>query len=508
MKKFWQLGPVWRISLGLSGLVIALVFILDVVLNVLPDENRQLARLHEKISEAVATQVLVFLDNREPEKLRRTIDQLVANRGDIQSIGVRDADGRLIVASKAHEASWPKPLPQVSSLTHVVVPMYRQDRRWGAVEVAFVPQTAQPWKVWLTSPAVALVGLFCTVGLVAIYFYLKRVMQHLDPSSAVPERVRNALNTLSEGVVVTDTRGTIMLSNQAFRDLHPGTEPVLEGKALAGLAWLTACVQKNTKGEYPWQRAIRRKEAIRAIPLAVRQPGGRTRETLMNCAPVLDSGGTVRGCLMSFNDVSELSAANARLQSALDDLAASRDQIQQQNEELQRLADVDPLTGCLNRRAFFKRADAIFSEAELRLRTLTCIMTDIDHFKSFNDRYGHAVGDEVLRHVAGALARHLRPQDLLCRYGGEEFCILLRDTDEEAGMAVAERIRSGIEKDVGAAIMSVPHLTVTSSFGLADLDSRPANINELIKHADGALYAAKRSGRNRVVSARAAENVA
>jgi diguanylate cyclase (GGDEF)-like protein len=126
-------------------------------------------------------------------------------------------------------------------------------------------------------------------------------------------------------------------------------------------------------------------------------------------------------------------------------------------------------------------------------------MTDIDKFKTFNDTYGHAVGDQVLVQVARVLKAALRPTDVLCRYGGEEFCILLPGVDALRAAVVAERIRFRVEAQAGPGIRSIPGLRVTSSFGLSSLEFGAPGLKTLIDEADQALYAAKQTGRNKVV---------
>ena len=125
-------------------------------------------------------------------------------------------------------------------------------------------------------------------------------------------------------------------------------------------------------------------------------------------------------------------------------------------------------------------------------------MTDIDFFKNVNDTYGHSVGDKVIAAVAKALSDHLRDSDLLCRYGGEEFCIVLPGSSEERAMEVAERLRATIQSSCGDNILSTGKLQVTSSFGVASLKSGAEDLSELIEAADFALYTSKQNGRDRV----------
>jgi diguanylate cyclase (GGDEF)-like protein len=234
------------------------------------------------------------------------------------------------------------------------------------------------------------------------------------------------------------------------------------------------------------------------------------RQVRVNASPVRDARGTVRGCFVSFNDVTELHRANRDLKKTLEDLRssqsvvearnselrASKNRIEQQNRELERLAHYDPLTNVLNRRAFLEQAVAHFDLARADGKPLACVMTDIDKFKSVNDNFGHAVGDDVICAVARTLTNALRPGDLLCRYGGEEFCIVLPGLDPRAALAVAERLRARVEAEVGAAMRSTPGLRVTASFGVSAVALGAVDLKQLIEEADEALYASKEAGRN------------
>ena len=155
--------------------------------------------------------------------------------------------------------------------------------------------------------------------------------------------------------------------------------------------------------------------------------------------------------------------------------------------------------GSLNRRALF---DLMRREMQRDLRhqhDLAIIMFDIDHFKDVNDRYGHAVGDLVLRHVAQVTSRLVRNTDVLARYGGEEFALIAPETDEVQARQLAERIRQALELS-GVAIGN-DYVRITASLGVAMLRMTDAHPEDVLSRADTALYAAKSRGRNQVVTA-------
>lgn len=167
------------------------------------------------------------------------------------------------------------------------------------------------------------------------------------------------------------------------------------------------------------------------------------------------------------------------------------------------LAIVDGLTGLNNRRYLDNHLKILFDRAAVRGRPISICMTDIDRFKLVNDTYGHDVGDEVLREFAARIRSTVRGADLACRYGGEEFVVVMPDTPMELAASVAERLRAIVE-DKPFYVRSIDReLSITASLGIATSKGAFGTPDELLKHADRALYEAKGAGRNRVVAAAA-----
>ncbi|GLK80805.1 PleD family two-component system response regulator [Methylopila turkensis] len=162
------------------------------------------------------------------------------------------------------------------------------------------------------------------------------------------------------------------------------------------------------------------------------------------------------------------------------------------------LAITDGLTGLHNRRYLEMHLQSLLDQATARNRPLSALMVDIDHFKAVNDTHGHDVGDEVLREVARRLKASVRGIDLACRLGGEEFVVVMPETDAAVARLVAERIRSRLASEPVASRVAAP-LAVTASIGVATFHPEADDAAALIKRADVALYRAKREGRNRVV---------
>jgi diguanylate cyclase (GGDEF)-like protein len=171
--------------------------------------------------------------------------------------------------------------------------------------------------------------------------------------------------------------------------------------------------------------------------------------------------------------------------------------IRRAEDDARKASLTDSLTGLHNRRFLEARLEEEMARSERHGTPLACVMLDLDHFKTINDSFGHSVGDTVLRDVACILRRHIRKSDLAIRYGGEEFVLVLFSTDAESARIVAERVRSDVEEHVMKSGNQTLRLTV--SVGIASFPDKEArSVDDLMHHADEALYKAKGSGRNMV----------
>ncbi len=493
-------GPVGRICVGLVSLTLFLIFVADLAFGVLRDDVELAQRVRKGITEDMAIQLAVLIQKEDKDSIQRTIDALSSREGEITSVGIRRNAGDVYIQTADHDRHWVPIKDGKSTITHVAVPVYAGKDIWGNVEVSFRPVVPKTVMGWVKHPLVLLLAVITVGGYLLYYWYMRRVLEHLDPTKAIPDRVRKALDTLTEGVIVLDTNGRVVLANQAFRELHGEDKVGLSARRASEIPWLKfALGEEREADDHPWAVAMRDGATVTGDMLEIPNIEDGPRKAKLAASPITDGRGAVRGCLVSFTDVTELDRKNSALQGALSELEASRQKIEAQNEELKGLANIDPLTGCLNRRAFFEQTEAILKKAGEDGSPVCCLMTDIDKFKHFNDTYGHAVGDQVLVQVARVLKAALRPTDVLCRYGGEEFCILLPGVDALRAAVVSERIRFRVEAQAGPGIRSIPGLRVTSSFGLSSMEFGAANLKMLIDEADQALYAAKQAGRNKVV---------
>ncbi len=373
----------------------------------------------------------------------------------------------------------------------VTVPIVAGKRRWGALELDYGPLGRGGVLALATHPIAHLVTILGSMSFIAFYFYLRTTLQYLDPSKVMPTRVRQTLDTIAGGLLVVDNEERIVHTNEAFSRLVGTSDAELRGQRVSNLPWRAA--EESEVDVYPWTRAIQSGVFETGVRLSLAVNGLGNRTFLVNTSSILDDQGQTRGALVSFDDVTALEASRVELRKMLNKLKQSRDEIQRQNQVLQEIANLDPLTSCMNRRALYSEFETLWNISLRYGNPLSVLMIDVDHFKSINDRHGHSVGDTMLQHVAQMIRSVVRDCDLVCRYGGEEFCVLLPETDIEGACRLAERCRQAIERNTCEGI------AVTASLGVSSREFGADDPHRLLDQADEALYAAKHGGRNQFV---------
>ena len=491
------ISPVLRITLGLLSLMISLLLLGD-LFGIIPNQKQSEMDARKIITESLAIQVSSEIAENQIEQAAELLNIVVKRNQNIQSVGLKGNSKKMIMQSDGHEQYWLTREDDYSTADHIQVPIYSNQDRWGTLEVSFTP-LGSVWSTIFTGRSFAAMVLFIFIfGFIIYWVFLKRVLSELDPSSVVPDRVRSALDVLSEGLVILDASERIILMNDSLKSKLSLSESELVGKRLSSLPWeMENDALAFGKQALPWNVLFETNEIpiLKHLKLKTDTQGTLTFD--VNVSPIKAPNQKIKGAIVTISDITELEKKNNELGHMLKRLEKNRKEINRQNLELFELATRDPLTHALNRRSLIEGFNELLAEAYNQADVLSCIMVDIDRFKSVNDNYGHAVGDKVIQIVVNILQNTVRPNDLIGRYGGEEFIIVLPGTDESKAAEIANNIRfiiSEIEHN------EFPeNLTITASFGIASTSDSIWESNKIIDHADQALYIAKQSGRNRVV---------
>lgn len=489
-------SPLTQMTIALVLLCTMLVIMADLFFGVLHagEEKDRLAQ--RQIGESISLQIVSMLRDTERIKLRGTLESIASNSDVVKTIGIRSAQDEILISAGNHRQIWQMSSADDMPSNQMVVKLDSSGQSWGQVEFVFYGRTLPFGLSILSDPMVITLLFLMLLGGPAFWLYMRRALQYLDPASVIPERVQAAFDAMSEGVVIVDKNGRILLASRMFRELSPDNELVKTGSTLSSLSWLAPGLPTEM-GEHPWIKAIRDDEAQVGQTIVLSTEAD-TRHLVIGCSPIHADDDAVRGCLVTFSDTSDLYKANATLTQANQDLSESKKVIQEQNEELQRLATRDPLTGCLNRRALFDSLDTLVPTAQENGEPVSCLILDIDNFKSVNDTFGHGVGDLVIQQVAKPLKDLTRSTDLVTRYGGEEFCVFLPQMSAVDAFVLAERIRLQIQERVSGAVEELDGRPITVSIGVDGAIGRDINVEVMIDQADQSLYDAKKSGRNRV----------
>jgi diguanylate cyclase (GGDEF)-like protein len=296
------------------------------------------------------------------------------------------------------------------------------------------------------------------------------------PASQAVDTLRAALDEVDIGVVLLDKNLLPQFINRAFIRMWLLADQVeLEKLDFEGLMRLIVSKQSRPMPTVKFNEFIKKRTAlIRAgaeDPRDVRIDDGKVIR--VKCKPLPDGGR-----MLVYADVTDLV---------------------EQADKLKELATVDGMTGLFNRRHFFSLAEIEWARYQRHWRPMSLLMMDIDQFKSINDQFGHDVGDHVIIQIADICRQEKRKSDVVARFGGEEFLLLLPETDVEEAQSVAERLRRLVEaRELSIASRAI---NTTVSIGVAQADPYMQTLFDLIKMTDQALYAAKNAGRNRVWAA-------
>lgn len=301
------------------------------------------------------------------------------------------------------------------------------------------------------------------------------------------------INLMGQGLTVTNADGHFEFVNPAYARLFGYDTTDLLGKHPREFT----VTEDHHKLEQQWK--LRTSGKTSSYESLLRRADGSTATVLITGVP-RSVDGQFAGAIAVITDLTEQKRIEDELRHAKDSLELTNARLEQAIFKEQHLAHTDPLTGISNRRYLFDLAKIKMAIASRYKQPLSAMMFDIDHFKKINDIYGHIVGDQILIEITNVVQAEMRKSDVIGRYGGEEFIILLPMTTAQQSHKLAERIRLNVEA------LRIPsergEVSATISIGIVEIDHEQpvfVNVEEFFSRADEAMYTAKRRGRNRVV---------
>ena len=275
------------------------------------------------LAEAIAASSTALLSGDDPRRLEAVLRFVMKRNNQIESVGVRKLDGTLVLGLADHARTWTAMDAVQVADAQIQVPVWAGPERWGQVEFRFQPLTAAGIAGVLELPWLRLALVCALLCFFAFHLYLGRVLKSLDPSSAIPGRVRAALDSLTEGLLVIDQQRNIVLANEALTRLLGLSHDKLMGTAAANIAWRDEAGKPLPPAGLPWNHALDTGEVQRDGRMLLTDGAGVERSFVVNCSPVLGTLGKPGGVLISFEDVTLFEANKVELKSARDEAEAA-----------------------------------------------------------------------------------------------------------------------------------------------------------------------------------------
>ncbi len=310
------------ITLGLSSML-ASALLLAMFVGLVPDRLESERRGRAALSEALAASTSVFIEQGDLARIQATIAFVAERNDDLLSVGLRGNNGRLVASAGNHEQVWKPGVEALSTDAHVQVPIQSARGKWGTLELRFEDLGVDGWFGPLFDPRMRMIAGVVGLCFITFYFYLGRVLRQLDPSRAVPARVRNALDTMAEGLLVLDPKGHVVLANEAFSRVVGRAADDIVGRLVTVFEFRNGEGAPLPVDEQPWNTALATGVTQRNFRLRLPNAGGELRTFLVNASPVMGAGTRPGGVLVSFDDVTELEEKEIQLRVAKNEAEAA-----------------------------------------------------------------------------------------------------------------------------------------------------------------------------------------
>ena len=317
------LNPKARIALGLVGIMTSMIM-LFFFLDIIPDRDSEVRMGRAALAETIAVYSTTLVKTADRQRLRDDFNLFAERNNDLFSLALRSSTGNLLVSTGDHAERWEKMTGEYSKDSQIMVPIWAGDQKWGQLELRFEPLAhLQGWRGLPKNPMIQMILLMGLGCFIVYYYYLGKVLRQLDPSRAIPGRVREALNTMAEGLLILDRKEHIVLANEAFSAVLEKTADDLIGYRAGELPWMDTEGKKLEKSQLPWDCALSQGKVQKDSTIRLQIPGGGFRTFKTNCSPVLGDAGKYAGVLVSFDDITKLEEKEIELRSSREQAEAA-----------------------------------------------------------------------------------------------------------------------------------------------------------------------------------------
>ncbi len=295
----------FHIAMGQAFIVVSLLLSAQFI-GLVPDRVGAIRESRAALAEAIAVNSSSFIMQNDIVRLKADLELIVARNDDIQSAALKYKKGQSVILIGDHDHHWQMESDEYSSESQLLIPIWAGKEKWGTIELKFDQLSENGWRGIIFSTEVKLILFVAILSFISFYLYLSKMLRQLDPSQAVPGRVRSALDTLTEGLLVVDPKEYIVLANEAFAKVVGISAEALVGRNASALRWLTEDKGAKKSKDFPWLEALKAGVNIKNRMIYLIDGQEKKRKFIVNCSLVLGSGNTKGGVLISFQDVTEL----------------------------------------------------------------------------------------------------------------------------------------------------------------------------------------------------------
>lgn len=291
--------------------MLASMSLLAIYLGLIPDQRSQTRASRVAMAEVVAAAATMMIANNDFARLQEMFEFALQRNPELLSVALRRNNGVVVASVGSYQE-----LPKIRTDAQIQVSLFAAAKEWGVLELRFTPNSGDGWYAFVFDSRLQAVAFLLVSCFVGFYFYLGRVLRQLDPSRAIPERVRAAFDTLAAGVLVLDSEGFILLANEAFAVLIGKTPESLIGNTTSIFQWKGSDGLALAAEQFPWTESLANGASVRDGRIWLLDAAGKERSFLVNSSGVLQEGGKYGGVLISFDDVTQLQEKELELRRA------------------------------------------------------------------------------------------------------------------------------------------------------------------------------------------------